>query len=109
MTLILMTRLTMVRLNCSLNLIECWCYSIFFLLHTVQEVHEFYSCRSVDLHLRDNTSVKLYTFTDVLFNLVCSNQFNNWSVVDLSSDSEDPGHDSKSSGGICTIMLHCLV
>ena len=67
------------------------------------------SCRSVDLHLRDNIRVKLFTFIDFLSNLVCSDQFNNWSVVDLSSDSEDPGNDGKSSGGTCTIMLHCLV
>ena len=67
------------------------------------------SCRSVDLHLRDNISVKLFNFIDFLSNLVCSDQFNNWSVVDLSSDSEDPGNDGKSSGGIRTIMLHCLV
>ena len=64
----------------------------------------------VDLHLRDNISAKLYTFIAFLLNLVCSDQFNNnWSVVDLSSDNEHPGNDGKSSGGICTIMLHCLV
>ena len=75
----------------------------FFLLRTIQEP---YSCRSVDLHLRDNIRAKLYTFIAFLLNLVCSDQFNNnWSVVDLSSDNEDPGNDGKSSGGICTIML----
>ena len=79
----------------------------FFLLRTIQEVH---TCRSVDLHLRDNISAKLYTFIAFLLNLVCSDQFNNnRSVVDLSSDDEDTGNDGKSSGGICTIMLHCLV
>ena len=76
-------------------------------MRTIQEVH---SCRSVALHLRDNISAKLYTFIAFLLNLVWSDQFNNnWSVVDLSSDNEDPGNDGKSSGGICTIMLHYLV
>ena len=64
-----MTRLRMVRLMCPLNLIECWCYSVFFLLRTIQEV---YSCRSVDLHLRDNISAKLYTFIAFLLNLTSS-------------------------------------
>ncbi|XP_015759392.1 PREDICTED: uncharacterized protein LOC107338671 [Acropora digitifera] len=94
MTLILMTRLRMVRLTCPLNLVECWCYSVFFLLCTIQEAH---SCRSVDLHLRDNIRVKLYTFIAFLLNLVCSDQFNNnWSVVHLSSDNEDLGNDALS-------------
>ena len=76
-------------------------------MRTIQEVH---SCRSVALQLRDNISAKLYTFIAFLLNLVWSDQFNNnWSVVDLSSDNEDSGNDGKSSGGICTIMLHYLV
>ena len=51
--------------------------------------------------------MKLFTFIDFLLNLVCSDQFNNWSVVDLTSDKEDPGNDGKSSGGIC-ILLCCI-
>ena len=96
-----MTRLRMVRLNCPLNLIECWCSTIFFFCVQFRSS----SCRSVDLHLRDAISLKLFTFIDFLLNLVCSDQFNNWSVVDLTSDKEDPGNDGKSSGGNCTIML----